>query len=369
MIFTVQKADLLRELQLVQGVVEKKATIPILSNLLLNASREGVEILATDMELGIQSACEAKVETPGSITVHARKLHDIVRALPDAEIRFSLQNENRIQIRCENAEFKIAGQSTEDYPSLREYDFKGSFGIPLEHFRALIERVIFAITMDDPRYAIYGALMVVRSGRIEMVATDGHRLACVTREADVTPRDEVQVIVPRKTLGEILKLEAGPEGEVRIGLKDNHIFLKSGLRRLQSALFEGSFPNYEKVIPAGNDRIARCGATGFLAALQRVSLLSTERTKAVKIHIEGEQMVVSSSNPEFGEAEESLGIEGWSGGALEIGFNARYVMDFLEVVGNTTIRLELKDGETQGLMRPDDGGGVDYRYVVMPMRI
>src|SRR5437867_5140175 len=134
--FTVQKADLLRELQLVQGVVEKKATIPILSNLLLRAEREGLEIVATDMELGIKSACEAKVETPGAITIHARKLHDIVRALPDAEILFSLQNENRIRIQCANADFKIAGQPTEEYPSLREYDFKGAIALPFGQFQA-----------------------------------------------------------------------------------------------------------------------------------------------------------------------------------------------------------------------------------------
>ena len=367
--FTVQKADLLRELQLVQGVVEKKATIPILSNLLVNATREGLEVIATDMELGIQSMCEAKVETPGSITVHARKLHDIVRALPDAEIRFSLQKENRIQIRCANAEFKVAGQSTDDYPSLLEYDFKGAIGIPLQHFKAMIERVIFAVTLDDPRYAIYGALLAIRKGKIEMVATDGHRLAYVAREADVSPKEEIQVIVPKKTLGEIVRLEPGPEGEVRIGLKDNHVFVRSGVRRLQSALFEGSFPSYEKVIPVGNNRIAMFPAAGLLAALQRVSLLSTERTKAVKIHIGGDGMVVSSSNPEFGEAEESLTVEGWSGEPLEIGFNARYVMEFLQAVGDTTVRLELKDEETQALMRPDDAEGVSYQYVVMPMRV
>jgi len=141
--FTVERADLLRELQLVQGIVEKKATIPILSNVLLKATREGLEIVATDMELGMKSACEAKVEAAGAITIHARKLHDIVRALPDSTILFSLQTGNRIQIKCANAEFRVAGQPTEDFPSLREYDFKGSFGIQYEHLRAMIERVIF----------------------------------------------------------------------------------------------------------------------------------------------------------------------------------------------------------------------------------
>lgn len=367
--FTVQKADFLRELTLVQGVVEKKATIPILSNLLLNAVREGLQIVATDMELGIQSACEAAVSKPGAITIHARKLYDIVRALPDAEISVSLNAANRLQMKCANADFKIAAQGTEDFPSLREYDFKGAIGIPLDQFRAMIERVVFAITKDDPRYAIYGALLIISKGKLEMVATDGHRLAYVTREADVAPKEPIEVIVPQKTLGEILKLEPGPEGEVRLGVKDNHLFVKCGLRMLQSSLFEGTFPSYEKVIPAGNDRIARCSAAALLDALGRVSLLSTERTKAVKMRIDGEKLVVSSSNPEFGEAEETMTIDGWQGDALEIGFNSRYLIEFLQAVGDTIVAIELKDSETQGLLRPVDGDGMDYKYVVMPMRI
>lgn len=367
--FTVQKADLLRELQLVQGVVEKKATIPILSNLLLKATRERLEIVATDMELGIQSACDANVGTEGSITIHARKLHDIVRALPDAEILFSLQKGNRVQIRCANADFKVAGQGTEDFPSLREYDFKGAIAMPLAEFKSMIAKVIFAITQDDPRYAIYGALFVVRKGSVEMVATDGHRLAYLKQSMDVTPKDEVRVIIPIKTLQEIVKLEPGPEGEVRVGVKDNHIFVRSGLRTLQSSLFEGTFPNYEKVMPEGNDRIVRSDAEAFLAALRRVSLLSAERTKAVKVSLGEGKMVISTQNPEFGEAEESVEIDGFKGSAIEIGFNARYLMDFLQVVGTPEIQMELKDGETQGLLRPADAEGLDYRYVVMPMRI
>ena len=367
--FTVKKTDLLSELQLVQGVVEKKATIPILSNLLLRATRQGLEIVATDMELGIQSACDADVESEGAITIHARKLHDIVRALPDAEIRVTLQKGNRVQIKCANAEFKVAGQGVEDFPTLREYDFKGAVAVPLEFFRAMIDRVIFAITMDDPRYAIYGALLQVKRGSLEMVATDGHRLAYIKREADVAPREDMKVIVPSKTLAEIQKLAPGPEGEIRFGVKDNHIFLRSGLRILQSSLFEGTFPNYEKVMPAGNDKILTCETEALLAALRRVSLLSAERTKSVKVAIGSGKMTVSTSNPEFGEAEETVNVEGYSGDPIEIGFNARYLMDFLQAVGSEDVRLELKDGETQGLLRPAGADGMDYRYVVMPMRI
>jgi DNA polymerase-3 subunit beta len=202
-----------------------------------------------------------------------------------------------------------------------------------------------------------------------MVATDGHRLAYLKQTIDVSPKDEIRVIIPIKTLTEIAKLEPGPEGEVRVGVKDNHIFIKCGLRMLQSSLFEGTFPNYEKVMPEGNDRIIRCGTEALLAALRRVSLLSAERTKAVKVSLGEGKMVISTQNPEFGEAEESIEIESFKGSAIEVGFNARYLMDFLQVVATPEVQLELKDGETQGLLRPADAEGIDYRYVVMPMRI
>jgi DNA polymerase-3 subunit beta len=309
------------------------------------------------------------VESEGAVTIHARRLHDIVRSLPDADIKVAVQKGNRVQIKCANAEFKIAGQGIEDYPTLKEYDFKGSIAIPLDFFRGMIERVIFAITQDDPRYAIYGALMVIRKGNIEMVATDGHRLAYIKREADVAPREEIKVIVPSKTLAEIIKLEPGPEGEIRIGVKDNHIFFKSGLRILQSSLFDGTFPNYEKVMPPANDKILKCETDGLLAALRRVSILSTERAKSVKMSIKDGKMVVSTSNPEFGEAEETVELDGYKGKEIEIGFNARYLIDFLQAVGAEQVQLELKDGETQGLLRPAGADGMDYRYVIMPMRI
>lgn len=367
--FTVEKSDLLKELQLVQGVVEKKTTVPVLANLLLRAGREGVEIVATDMEIGIQSACEAKVEEPGEILIHARKLHDIVKALPDGEVKFGLQKANRVQIRCGTTDFKISGQGVEEFPSLREYDFKGAITVPFELLRSMIERVKFAITVDDPRYAIYGALFIAKKSQIEMVATDGHRLAYVKRQADIAPKEEIREIIPSKALAEIEKLEPGPEGEVRIGVKDKHIFVRTGLRTIQSSLFEGTFPNYEKVIPVGNDRTVRCGAEALLSALRRVSLLCVERTKAVKVAVQDDTMTVSSSNPEFGEAEETLNIEGFKGGRLEIGFNAKFLMDFLQILGNSEVVLELKDENTQGLLMPADGEGLSYRYVVMPMRI
>lgn len=367
--FTVQKADLLRELQLVQGVVEKKTTVPILSNVLLRATRSGLEILATDMEIGIQLACEATVAEQGAVTIHARKLYDIVRALPDAEIKVQLQKANRVQIRCGKSEFKIAGQGTEQYPTFREYDFKGSITVPFSLIAGMIERVSFAIAEDDPRYAIHGALFIVQKGAIEMVATDGHRLAYIKQAADVSPKEEIRVIVPTKMLMEILKLEAGPEGEIRIGLKDNHIFAKSGLRIVESSLFDGTFPNYERVIPTANTKRARCPATTLLDALRRVSLLSVERTKGIKLAVEEGKMLVSGSNPEFGEAEESVEIEGFEGAGFEIAFNARFLIDYLQVLGNGEVVFELKDGDTQTLLRPPEEPGVEYKYVVMPLRL
>jgi DNA polymerase-3 subunit beta len=274
-----------------------------------------------------------------------------------------------VQIKCGKSEFKVAGQGTEEFPTLREYDFKGAVTVPFDFVKTMIDRVSFAITMDDPRYAIHGALFIVRKGSLEMVSTDGHRLSYVKKQADVAPKEEIRVIVPSKMLAEIVKLEPGPEGEMKIGLKENHIFVRTGLRTIQGSLFEGTFPNFEKVMPVGNDKVVRCATGSLLDALKRVSLLSAERTKAVKLAIDEGKLVVSTSNPEFGEAEETVDIEGYKGKGIEIGFNARYLIDFLQVLGTEEVLLELKDGETQGMLKPADEQGTDYRYVVMPMRI
>ncbi|PYT09321.1 MAG: DNA polymerase III subunit beta [Acidobacteria bacterium] len=370
--FVARTADLLQELSLVQGVVERKTTIPILSNVRLDArdSKKGgeIEIVATDLEVGVRTVCPAVVKKTGAMTLPARRLHEIVRLLPDSEVEFNARDGSWVNIACERIKYRLAGAGTADFPTLPDYDFKDSISLPLLPLKGMIERIIFAITTEDPRFALNGALLNTGAGKISLVATDGHRLALITRTDGSVADKEIRVIVPRKTLVELLRFEPGPEGEVRFGLHGNQMFFKMGRRLLQSSVVEGTFPNYEKVLPEKNDRLMTVATEAFRGALGRVSLLSQERSRLVKLSIDQGKLVLSTQNPEMGEAEETIASE-YDGPPFQVGFNARYLAEFLDAAGSPRIRLELRDETAQGLFRPDEEQEWDYRYVVMPMRL
>lgn len=369
--FIVGRADFLRELQLVQGIVERKSTIPILSNLLLSATDDGLRMVATDMDVGIEARCNAEVKEAGNITLNARRLMDIVRKLPEAQVGLRVEDETWVRIECETIRYRIAGQDEKDFPELKSFDLSQAVELDAADLRAMIEKVIFAITTDDPRYSLNGALLDVREGKMTLVATDGHRLAYVSRSTEATSQDALNVIVPRKTLSELQKLAEDQE-RVRFGLQGNHMFFEAGQRLLQSNTLEGKFPNYEKVLPPGNDLEVSLETAAFQAALERVALLSTDRSRAVRFTLRTGQMELSSSSPEIGEAQEMMGVT-YDGRELTTCFNARYLLDMLAVVGAPRIRFLLKDEQTQGLVEPvreeDAGKEEDYRYVVMPMRV
>jgi DNA polymerase-3 subunit beta len=368
--FTVARGDFLRELQLVQGIVERKSTIPILANILLSARGDGVHLSATDMDVGIETLCGAEVAAEGSITLNARRLMDIARKLPDAPIRLHLDDETWVRIECQSIRFRIAGQPEREFPALGDRDFGDSVELDGADLRTMIEKVLFAITTDDPRYSLNGALLQVEGGRLTLVATDGHRLALVSRPAPKGARD-LKVIVPRKTLSELQKLSEGQE-KVRLGQKANQMFFEAGYRLLQSNTLEGKFPNYEKVLPPANDIELRLATEALSGALERVSLLSTDRTRAVRLALRQGELELSSSSPEIGEAHEVLPVA-HEGKEMVTCFNARYLLDMLGVVGSVEVVLALKDEQTQGLLKPvygdEDKADEDYRYVVMPMRL
>jgi len=374
--FVARQSDLLQELGLVQGVVERKTTIPILANILLDArkTKKGgeVEILATDLEVGIRTVCHAEVRKEGSMTLPARRLHDIVRLLPPGgEVDFSLKDGNWVNVTCERIRYRLAGAGTADFPTLSSYDFKDSLTLELAPLKAMIERIVFAISAEDPRYALNGALMMVGEGNVSLVATDGHRLAFITRPDPGATGSSQRILVPRKTLAELQKFDPGPEGEVRFGVQGSQMFFRCGPRLLQSNTVDGTFPNYERVLPQGNDRIAIVAADSLRQALDRVALLSQERTKGVRLALEPGKVVISTQNPEMGEAEETVTAD-YDGPAFQIGFNSRYLVEYLQASGSPAIRMELKDETGQGLFRPEDPNQAapwDYRYVVMPMRL
>ncbi|HXH27725.1 MAG TPA: DNA polymerase III subunit beta [Candidatus Polarisedimenticolia bacterium] len=366
--FVTSKESLLRELQAVQGIVEKKSTIPILSNILIDAKKEGLELLATDLEVGIRTTCEAKVAKPGSLTVSARRLFDIVRYLPDAEVRLRADEGHWITITCDKARFRIVGLSREDFPAMPEFDFSKAIPIERPLLLDLISKTIFAITTDETRYQINGTLLILNKKHLSLVATDGHRLAYASGRLEKGASEtRIEVVVPRKAVQELLRLGEGEE-EVSFGQKDNHVFFQVGRTILTSTVVPTKFPEYEKVIPEGNDKLVKVDCAAFGDVVRRVALLSSERSRAVKFSLGKGSLEITSSNPEVGEASESVDID-YDGPALEIGFNARYVTDFLQAVGQGQVILALKDESTQGVMRPVGQEGRDYRYVVMPMRI
>lgn len=366
--FVTPKETLLKELQAIQGIVEKKSTIPILSNVLLDARKDGLELSATDMEVGVRTSCGAQVAKPGSITLQARRLFDIVRYLPDADVRVRGEEGNWVTITCQKARFRIVGLAREDFPAIPEFDF--AKGIPID--RALlidmIGKVLFAVTTDETRIQLNGALMILNKRNLTMVATDGHRLSYVSGRLEKgSTESAIEVVVPRKGLQQLLAIGEG-ETEILFGQEGNHLFFKAGKTVMNTIVLAGKFPDYHKVIPEGNDRLLKIESTQLADVLRRVALLSSERSRAVKLSLSNGSVEISSNNPEVGEAAETLEVD-YTGVSLDIGFNARYLLDFLQAMGPGQVILAVKDEATQGLLRPVGLEGRDYRYVVMPMRI
>ncbi|MBI1873222.1 MAG: DNA polymerase III subunit beta [Acidobacteria bacterium] len=367
----VRKNDLLRELQLFQGIVERKNTIPILANVLLEAQGQEMRLLATDLEVGLRSRCAASVAKGGSLTLPAKKLYEIVKALPETDVRIE-EDKNGVKVAADRFDSRIQTLPREDFPALPETTGAVVATLPRNAVKQMVAKTQFAITGEDTRYFLNGALFVLRPDSMSLVATDGHRLAFVTakREGSATGREseEVRVILPKKTLMELGRLLAEGEDDIRYERGENHLFFDVGGRVLISRMIDGQFPAYERVIPRTNDKRIEFERDRLTNAVRRVALLSNERSRAVKFSIDQGKVEVTSSSPEFGEAREQLAIE-YPGGPLQICFNAQYVLDFLGVADSELVAMELKDEVSQAVMKPVGVGDYDYTYVVMPMRI
>ena len=366
--FVVSKSDLLKELQYVQGVVERKTTVPILSNLLLETTGDRLIITATDLDVTLQCSCPAQVKVSGAVTVIARKLFDIVRLLPEADVHFKATSEEWVQLTCQRSHFKLAALSKENFPDV--VSVQGDpVKLPAPALRHMINRSIFAITQEESRYTLNGALMLVTAAKLTFVTTDGHRLVLISRQGEVDiPSGEVRVLVPRKTLAELGKLAGEGIESVEFSHTDNHLFFQVGERLLVSRILTGQFPNYEMVLPKENDRTLTLNTLDFADALRRVAVMADEQSRAVRFRIGGGQVDISSASAGFGEAKESIPGD-FEGEALEIGFNSHYLLEFLLGLESDEVLFELRDQETQGLLRPAAGGDYDYRYVIMPMKL
>ena len=364
----VRKSDLLRELQYFQGIVERKSTIPILANVLLEAADGKVRLLATDLEVSLRSTCEASIARGGALTLPAKKLFEIVKALPDTDVRIE-QDGTNVKVAADRFESKMQTLPREDFPTLPEATGHGSVALPRKGLRDLIARTHFAITGEDTRYYLNGAQFVVNGTTMTMVATDGHRLALVTTPLVADGKGiEFKAIIPKKTLTELSRLLSDGDADITYELGENHQFFQVGDRLLISRIHEGQFPAYERVIPKGNDKKIEFDRDRLTSAVKRVAILSNDRSRAVKFDIQAGHVEISSESPDYGEAREQVMVD-YSGPAMQICFNAQYVADFLAVVETDHVQLELKDEVSQALMRPVAADGYDYTYVIMPMRL
>lgn len=369
--FTVSKADLVRELGLSQGVVEKKTTIPILSNVLLEAREDRLYLTATDLELGLRTSCPARVKREGSGTIPARKLLEYVRLLPDADVTVKFAENNWANFSCGRSRTRIAGMSRESFPELPAMP-EGIADIPVKQLSAMIARTMFAISMEESRFTLNGALLLLGDQTMTMVATDGHRLAYVQRPSDATgPHVAFRALVPRKAMAEITKLadEAGADAKVKFAGDDNHLFFEFGSRLLITRKLTGNFPDYERVLPSENIHIARMSKLEVKGAIERVAQFADERSRAIRVQFTTGEVKIFSSALETGDSEESVPCE-YTGPDIEIGFNAQYLLDFLKVIPQEQVAFGLKDQKSAGEIQPVAvEGNEQYRYVVMPMRI
>jgi DNA polymerase-3 subunit beta len=368
--FSITKNALQKELGFVQGIVERKNTIPALSNILIESVGENtIRLIGTDLDATLRCEAEAEVQSPGAMCVGARKLFDIARTLPDATVSFRKEENNWATVKCERSNFRLAGVERESFPEIPSFR-SAPVKMSAEIFKTFIDRTIFAITLEESRYTLSGAKFMLDKTGARMITTDGHRLAYIERKdmGDGAPKETMDTLIPRKTLAELNKLTTGYEGEISLGADENHIYFEAGPRLLISRTLTGQFPNYEMVMPKNNDKIAIFDGAALGQAVRRVSLMSDERTRAIRLHLVPGSLNIAAQTAEEGEAKETVATE-YAGDEIEIGFNAQYLQDFLNGVGDGQVAFEFKDGNSQAQLRLVSDADYDYRYVIMPMRL
>jgi len=369
--FIVSKTDLVRELNLTQGVVEKRTTIPILSNVLMEASGDRVKLTATDLELGIRTSFAARVVKPGSGTVPVRRLLDYVRLLPDADLNVKFLENHWASIQCGRSRTRIAGISTESFPELPDMP-EALAEIPCGALASMIGKTIFSISTEESRFTLNGALLQLKSQGMLMVSTDGHRLAYVEATGSFPGiASSYRALLPRKAMGEILKLvaELAPETPVKFAGDDNHLFFQFGERLLISRKLTGTFPDFERVLPKDHKHTVTMPREEVRSTIERVSQFADERSRAIRLQFCPGELKVFSSISETGESEESIPTE-YDGESVEIGFNAQYLLEFMRAISSESVTFCFKDPHSAAEVRPGTAtDGYEYRYVVMPMRI
>ncbi len=368
---SVSKAELLKELTATQGVVERKTTIPILSNFLFEAAGDRLSITATDLDLSLRTSCAAKVKKEGACTIPARKLYDYVKLLGEGDISIKLLENHWVNIRQGRSNTKMVGMARSNFPSLPAFPTSGVVQIPARALHTEIAKTIFAISNEESRYTLNGALLVLKPESMTMVATDGHRLAYIenTNAKFESVSGELRTLVPKKAMGELNTLLNDFDGEsIEFAKDESTLFFRLGGRLLTSRQLTGQFPNYEAVLPRDNNKIVTVRCDDIATAIQRVAQFADERSGAIKLRLDKGGITVSSSSSETGESEDQIETS-YQADPLVIGFNSQYLLEFLRAANAGDVRLEFKDPQSAGQLRPDDSNDYKYRYIVMPMRI
>jgi DNA polymerase-3 subunit beta len=375
--FRIDKKNFLRGLLMVQTIIERRSTIPILSNTLIQADGDAITLAATDLETAMKGRFPASVVVPGQVSLPARKLFEIVRELPEAEIHLVKKENNWVTLTCEKSVFNLAGINPEEFPPLPELQEQDFHPFPLRELRQMIERTVFSASTEESRYNLNGvffkALDIDNQPAVRMVATDGHRLSLVDKTGLGFSKLEAGVIISKKGLLEIKRLigedgqkEGDGEEMVHLSLTDNNFVARKEGMIVLTRLIEGEFPDYESVIPTENDKKISLSRDRFIACLKRISTLATEKGEGLMFEVKKGSMVVSSSSQDLGDAREDLDVD-YSGEDLAIGFNGRYLLDALSVIDTDMVTFELKDNATAVIVRPVGQEG--YLCLVMPMKL
>jgi DNA polymerase-3 subunit beta len=361
----VNRSEFLAELIPMQGIVERKTTIPVLAPRLLTAREARLNLAATDLDVSLTSWCDSEVKRPGGIAVQAKKFMEIIRSLVGEEVLLVQEEPRVLSIRAGNSRFKIHGLAPDDFPTLPTVDDRAGTEIPFAEMRRMIAKILFAVSAEESRFQLNGALLKLKGESLEMVATDGHRLALVEDGLE-DGASEDSVLVPRKALQELQRFEG--EGKLAYRRTEHHLSFRLGRRELICRILEGTFPDYERVIAKDNDKKVLFDRKPFAEAVQRVALLTGDRARAVRLQFTPDQLVISAANPDLGEAVEEVPCN-YDGPEFRVGINPDYLSQFLAAVDTERVRLELKDENTQCVGYPHEGPDTRYLCVIMPMRI
>ncbi|HET6942053.1 MAG TPA: DNA polymerase III subunit beta [Sphingomicrobium sp.] len=364
---TIERATLLKSLSHVQSVVERRNTIPILSNVLIEAREDGsIRLMATDLDLQVDESVPANVGTPGATTVSAHTLFDIVRKLPEGSQVELNAAEGKMHLSAGRARFHLSTLPRDDFPVIAEGELPTRFELPAATLRQIIDKTRFAISTEETRYYLMGIFLHIADDQLKAAATDGHRLARVTVGKPDGADGMPDVIVPRKCVAELRKLLEELEGTVEVSMSPTKIRFGLGNAVLTSKLIDGTFPDYNRVIPTANDKLLKLDPKSFAQGVDRVSTIASEKTRAVKMMVDRDKVTLSVTSPEAGTATEEIAADYGSDG-LEIGFNARYLLDILGEIDGDTVEVHLADAAAPTLLRENDKS--EALYVLMPMRV